>query len=75
MNPIKMATAQFENKSGDKAYNLSVIDELARKASIWLCLGVHLSLGVNILKGLDSCMNRTKIEHNVARLWVDCFDY
>ena len=33
MNPIKVATAQFENKSGDKAYNLSVIDELARKAS------------------------------------------
>ncbi len=33
MNPIKIATAQFENKSGDKAYNLSVIDELARKAS------------------------------------------
>jgi len=20
-------------------------------------------------------MNRMKIEHNVARLWVDCFDY
>jgi len=34
MNPIKIATAQFENKSGDKAYNLSVIDELARKASL-----------------------------------------
>ena len=34
MNPIRIATAQFENKSGDKAYNLSVIDELARKASL-----------------------------------------
>ena len=34
MNPIKIATAQFENKSGDKAYNLSVIDELARKAAL-----------------------------------------
>ena len=22
-----------------------------------------------------SCTNRMKKEHNVARLWVDCFDY
>ena len=34
MKPIKIATAQFENKSSDKAYNLSVIDELARKAAL-----------------------------------------
>src|SRR5688572_9107806 len=33
MNPIKIATAHFENRSGDKAYNLSVIDSLAMKAS------------------------------------------
>lgn len=33
MNPIKIATAQFENKSGDKKYNLSVIDNLAEKAA------------------------------------------
>ncbi len=33
MNPICVATAQFENKSGDKAYNLSVIDRLAGKAA------------------------------------------
>ena len=33
MNPIKVATAQFENRSGDKAYNLSVIDSLSMKAS------------------------------------------
>ncbi|PSL03778.1 nitrilase family protein [Cecembia rubra] len=33
MNPIKIATAQFENRSGDKAYNLSVIDRLAGKAA------------------------------------------
>ncbi len=32
MKPIKIATAQFENKSGDKKYNLSVIKDLARKA-------------------------------------------
>jgi len=33
MNSIKIATAQFENRSGDKAYNLSVIDTLAGKAA------------------------------------------
>jgi predicted amidohydrolase len=33
MNNLKIATAQFENKSGDKAYNLSVIDQLAKKAA------------------------------------------
>ncbi|CAN5589668.1 nitrilase family protein [soil metagenome] len=33
MENIKIATAQFENKSGDKAYNLSVIDNLSSKAA------------------------------------------
>ena len=33
MNNIKISTAQFENKSGDKAYNLSIIDALAAKAA------------------------------------------
>jgi predicted amidohydrolase len=33
MQPIKIATAQFENKSGDKSYNLSVIEKLAAQAS------------------------------------------
>ncbi len=33
MDKIKIATAQFENKSGDKAYNLSVIDSLAKNAA------------------------------------------
>jgi predicted amidohydrolase len=33
MDKIKISTAQFENKSGDKAYNLSVIDQLAQKAA------------------------------------------
>jgi len=33
MNNIKIATAQFENKSGDKNYNLSVIEKLSKKAS------------------------------------------
>ncbi len=33
MQPIKISTAQFENKSGDKNYNLSVIESLAQKAA------------------------------------------
>ncbi len=33
MNNLRIATAQFENKSGDKAYNLSVIRKLAGKAA------------------------------------------
>jgi 5-aminopentanamidase len=33
MKNIKIATAQFENKSGDKAYNLSIIEELSQKAA------------------------------------------
>lgn len=33
MDKIKISTAQFEAKNGDKAYNLSVIKKLAEKAS------------------------------------------
>lgn len=33
MEKLKIATAQFENKSGDKAYNLLVIETLAKKAA------------------------------------------
>jgi predicted amidohydrolase len=33
MDPLKIASAQFEHKSGDKAYNLSVINSLAAKAT------------------------------------------
>ncbi len=33
MQPLKIATAQFEHKSGDKNYNLSVIEKLSRLAS------------------------------------------
>ncbi len=32
MREIRIAAAQFENASGDKAYNLSVIDKLAKRA-------------------------------------------
>ena len=34
MKNLKIATAQFEHRSGDKAYNLSVIDHLAKKAAL-----------------------------------------
>ncbi|NLN31752.1 MAG: nitrilase [Bacteroidales bacterium] len=33
MDKLRISTAQFENKSGDKAYNLEVIRKLARKAA------------------------------------------
>lgn len=33
MQKIKISTAQFENKSGDKNYNLSIIDQLSKKAA------------------------------------------
>lgn len=33
MDTLKISTAQFENRSGDKHYNLSVIERLARQAS------------------------------------------
>jgi predicted amidohydrolase len=33
MKNIKIATAQFENRSGDKEYNLSVIDRMSKKAA------------------------------------------
>jgi predicted amidohydrolase len=33
MKNIKIATAQFENRSGDKHYNLSVMDQLSEKAA------------------------------------------
>jgi predicted amidohydrolase len=33
MNDIKIATVQFENKSGDKEYNLGVIADITKKAT------------------------------------------
>ena len=33
MKNLVISTAQFENRSGDKKYNLSVIDTLAEKAA------------------------------------------
>jgi predicted amidohydrolase len=33
MNDLRIATAQFENKSGDKEFNLNVIADLTGKAA------------------------------------------
>jgi predicted amidohydrolase len=33
MENFKISTAQFENKSGDKSYNLEVIDKLSQQAT------------------------------------------
>ncbi|WP_209329044.1 nitrilase family protein [Lunatimonas salinarum] len=38
MEPLKIATVQFENKSADKAYNLGIIEHFASQASR---LGAH----------------------------------
>ena len=40
MDRIKISSAQFENKSGDKDYNLSVIDRLAGKAASEGCQAI-----------------------------------
>ncbi|WP_371922993.1 nitrilase-related carbon-nitrogen hydrolase [Flavobacterium sp. B183] len=37
MKNLKIATAQFENKSGDKSYNLSVIEKLSQQAASQGC--------------------------------------
>jgi predicted amidohydrolase len=34
MDKIKISTAQFENRSGDKEYNLSQIETMAREAAL-----------------------------------------
>ncbi len=34
MEILKISTAQFENRSGDKAYNLSIIDKLSQRAAL-----------------------------------------
>jgi predicted amidohydrolase len=39
MQNIKIASAQFENRSGDKAYNLSTIDRLSKQAA---AQGAHM---------------------------------
>ncbi len=39
MQNIKIASAQFENRSGDKAYNLSTIDRLSQQAA---AQGAHM---------------------------------
>ena len=33
MEKIRIATAQFEHKSNDKDYNLSIIDSLSKQAA------------------------------------------
>ncbi|MGE5429177.1 MAG: nitrilase-related carbon-nitrogen hydrolase, partial [Methylococcaceae bacterium] len=33
MDKLKVSTAQFESKSGDKTYNLNIIEKLSQKAS------------------------------------------
>ena len=34
MEPLKIATVQFETRDNDKVYNLSIIRDMCRKASV-----------------------------------------
>ena len=34
MENFRLSTAQFENKSGDKIYNLQIIDKLSERAAL-----------------------------------------
>ncbi|WP_295795691.1 nitrilase family protein [Mucilaginibacter sp.] len=47
METIKIATAQFEHKSGDKNYNLSIIKKLAQRAS---------AAGANVIAFHECCI-------------------
>jgi len=47
METIKIATAQFEHKSGDKNYNLSIIKKLAQQAS---------AAGANVIAFHECCI-------------------
>ncbi|QHS57863.1 nitrilase [Mucilaginibacter sp. 14171R-50] len=57
MENLKIATAQFENKSGDKAYNLGVIEQLASKAAAQgahvVCFHECSVTGYTFARGLD----------------------
>ena len=47
METIKIATAQFEHRSGDKNYNLSIIKKLAQQAS---------AAGINVIAFHECCI-------------------
>jgi predicted amidohydrolase len=40
MPPIKIATAQFENRSGDKAYNIATIERMSKAAALDGCQAI-----------------------------------
>jgi predicted amidohydrolase len=58
MNKIKISTAQFENRSGDKPYNLSVIERLSQKAS---------SEGSNIISFHECSITGYTFARNLSR--------
>ena len=57
MENLKIATAQFENKSGDKKYNLAIIDQLsglaAQKNARVICFHEQSVTGYTFLKDLS----------------------
>jgi len=58
MQKLKVATAQFENRSNDKAYNLSVIEEMARSAA---------EKGVKIISFHECAISGYSFARNLSR--------
>lgn len=58
MDTLKIATAQFENKSGDKNYNLSVIEGLVIKA---------VQQGSNIIAFHECCITGYTFARNLTK--------
>lgn len=59
MKNIKIATAQFENKSGDKEYNLSIIENLAKEAKQY---------GADIVAFHECCITGYTFARNLSKL-------
>ncbi|MGK7393477.1 MAG: nitrilase family protein [Candidatus Cyclobacteriaceae bacterium M3_2C_046] len=57
MEAIRIATVQFEHKSLDKAYNLSVIDQMARAAS---------NQGVRLIAFHECCISGYTVAQNLS---------
>lgn len=58
MDNLKIATAQFEAKDGDKAYNLSVIEKLTKKAS---------EEGSNVIAFHECCITGYTFARNLSK--------
>ena len=58
MYNIKVSTAQFENKSGDKGYNLSIINKLSQEAAL---------AGAQIIAFHECCITGYSFARNLSK--------